>query len=680
MPDTKQYMDLLSVRGVGEKAVALLKKVGIFSAQDLIENVPREYTDYSHVAKVRNIVPGTVTLRVKLHSVKGRYSKKGLHITEALASDETGSVRVMWFNQPYRAQSLKSDEEYFISGEFATSYKYLVINNPSCELVSDFPLHTARLVPKYRLTKGLTAHQLRKYTKNAFELIQFKELLPEWLIAAHQLMDRRSALLSMHFPDDIDTLTRAKQRIAFDEVFEMVLASELNKREYAQVSAVSVPFNKAAVQQFVQSLPYKLTDHQRAAAWSVLQDMTVGHPMNRLVEGDVGSGKTVVAAIAAVNVAAGGMQTALMAPTELLASQHAQTLSKVLPSELVDSVVFLSGSMTRAQKQHAREAIENGAAKVVVGTHALFQSDVTFKNLGLAIIDEQHRFGVEQRKRLQAKAITMPHVLHMTATPIPRSLMLTLYGEMDVSIIAQKPPGRSEVKTVILEPEQRQKLYVGLEERLKSGEQAFVVCPQIEEEELKTGRSLSVNAIHAQVGKWCKSVRVGLLHGKLKADEKERIMQEFIDKKLEMLVSTTVIEVGVDVPNATVMVIEGADRFGLAQIHQLRGRVGRGDLPGFCYLIQVENGNPNKRLTLLQKESDGFKLAEYDLDMRGPGAIYGTVQHGALDLRVAKITDVELIKKARDSAKEFIDRGENLVHYPQLKERVDLLRTITNLN
>lgn len=673
-------MDVRTIRGVGDAVAKLLDKLGLHTVEDLVENVPREYIDYSHVSPIRDIAPGTVTIKARLHSIKGRYSKRGLHITEALASDETGSVRIMWFNQPYRAQSLKQDEMYYISGDFASSYKYLVINNPSCELVSDFPLHTARLVPKYRLTKGLTAHQLRRFTKNAFEQMTIIESLPQWLIKEQSLISRQEALFAMHFPDDLKKLEAAKRRIGFDELFEMVLASELNKREYAKVSTVSVPFNEEAVQNFVTSLPYKLTDHQRAAAWSILQDMTVGHPMNRLVEGDVGSGKTVVAAIAIVNVVAGGLQAALMAPTELLAAQHAQSLVSLLPPSLASKVVLLSGSMNQKQKTVAKAAINSGDAAIVIGTHALFQSDVAFHNLGLVIIDEQHRFGVEQRKKLQAKADTLPHVLHMTATPIPRSLMLTLYGEMEVSIIAEKPPGRSEITTKICQPESRQKLYQSVVRHVQSGEQAFVVCPQIEEGEPSAGRTLSVTAIHKQIAQWCKPLRVGLLHGKLKSDEKEQVMQDFVNKKYDILVSTTVIEVGVDVPNATIMIIEGADRFGLAQIHQLRGRVGRGNLPGWCFLVLSENKAANRRLRLLENESDGFKLAEYDLELRGPGAIYGTVQHGALDLRVAKITDVKLIATARKSAKAFIDRGENLLHYPWLHERVNRLRTITNLN
>ncbi len=669
-------MNVTELKGVGDASARVLKKLGIESAIDLVENVPRDYDDYSNVQTIASLKPGTITIKARLHAIKGRYVRRGLHLTEALASDETGSVRVTWFNQPYRAQALKADHEYFLSGEFASNYKYLVLSNPSCELVSDFPLHTARLVPKYKLTKGMSAHQLRKFTKTAFDAVQIQETLPDWMIQAKGLMGRSDALFAMHFPKTAQELETARTRVGFDELFEMALASELNKQEFARESAVSIPFAKQAVKTFVDSLPYKLTNDQRKAAWEIMQDMSAGHPMNRLVEGDVGSGKTVVAALAAVNALAHGMQVALMAPTEILAAQHAETLQKLLPH----TVQYVSGSLKKQAKNTARQAIRVGHAQIVVGTHALIQSDVVFNNLGLVIIDEQHRFGVGQRKALQSKGRSMPHILNLTATPIPRSLMLTLYGEMDASIIAEKPPGRTPIVTKIVQPESRKSLYESLRAAIEEGRQIFVTCPQIEESEAKTVRSLSVVAIHTQLTQWLKGCRVGLLHGKMKSDEKDRIMQDFVAGAYDVLVSTTVIEVGVDVPNATVMVIEGADRFGLAQAHQLRGRVGRGQHAGSCYLVLTENGMPSKRLKLLERETDGFKLAEYDLELRGPGAIYGTMQHGALDLRVAKITDVGLIRSARAAAREFIKKQEDLVHYPQLKTRVSHLRKITNLN
>jgi ATP-dependent DNA helicase RecG len=417
-----------------------------------------------------------------------------------------------------------------------------------------------------------------------------------------------------------------------------------------------------------------------------------------------------------------------------LANQHAESLYKLLGSVAYsEKLLLLTGSMSASQKQHAYESIADGSAQFIVGTHALFQDKVSFDKLGLVIVDEQHRFGVEQRKKLQSKAYkpsadktgrssgspriesesvlsdrgvssdtskeeklamnnsgdpenahvlpvvgSMPHVVSMTATPIPRSLALTLYGEMDVSVIAEMPPGRIPVETELFIPENREKVYAEVIRELEKGHQGFVVCPQIEEDD--AGR-LSVKKIHEQLSrKWLKNYNVGLLHGKMKAEEKEAVMQDFVSGKLHVLVATTVIEVGVDVPNASIMVIEGADKFGLAQIHQLRGRVGRGADKSYCYLVLSENKEPSKRLRLLERETNGFKLAEYDLEVRGPGAIYGTMQHGALDLRVAKLTDIELIESARAAAKQFIDKGDDLLKYPHLHKRVQLLRTITNLN
>ena len=627
-------MNVTELKGVGAVVSKLLKRLGLESAKDLVENVPRDYDDYSKVSRIAHLRPGRVTIRARITSVTGRYVRRGMHITEALASDTSGSVRVVWFNQPYRAKSL-TDEEYFLSGTYAQSYKHLALSNPSIEKVSDFPLHTARLVPRYRLTKGLSAHMLRKLTEQAFSQLAVTETLPDWLISSQKLIDRKTALRTMHFPPSLDELSAAKRRVAFEEVFEMVLASEINKRLHAQEHAASIPFNEQETRSFVDSLPYALTNDQRRAAWDIIQDMTSGRPMNRLLEGDVGSGKTVVAAIAAVNVVQAGFQVAFMAPTEILARQHVKTLQSTLPDVVRDTVVLMVGSLQSSKKKTALQHIASGRAQIVVGTHALIQESVSYNRLGLVIIDEQHRFGVKQRKLLQAKADTMPDVLNMTATPIPRSLMLTLYGELDASIIKQKPAGRLPVATRVVIPESRSSIYKDLDSVCEDGRQVFVVCPQIDD---GIARSVSVASVHKQVAAWLSKRTVVALHGKMLADEKASIMQRFADGEIDVLVSTTVIEVGVDVPNATVMVIEAADMFGLAQLHQLRGRVGRGKYGGECILVQSDNTTSPQRLQKMADESDGFALAEYDLELRGPGAIYGTMQHGELDLRVAKLT------------------------------------------
>ena len=671
--------DITYIKGVGESVAAKFKRLRIATVQDLVDYVPRRYDDYSNVMRVSQIRPGPVTLQVKIGSVVSRYSRKGLHMTEAMASDESGTVKLVWFNQPYRAQSLKNNELYFVSGEFAQNYRYFAITNPACELVSNFPVNTARLVPQYGLTKGLGAAMIRKVMKTAILSFRPLETLPDWLLNQEDLMPKADALKEMHFPESLQALQEAKKRLGFEEVFELTLASELNRQSYKNEHSLQIPFNEVLTKKFVDSLPFQLTDDQRMVAWAIFQDMSSGTPMNRLVEGDVGSGKTVVAVLAALGAMQAGFQVAFMAPTELLANQHAKSLHDLLQKVgFQEKLLLLTGSMTVKQKEIAYTAVKNGDSKLIVGTHALFQDKVVFQKLGLIIVDEQHRFGVEQRKRLQLKAKEMPHVLSMTATPIPRSLALTLYGEMDVSVIAEMPPGRLPVKTEIQIPENREKLYAKVSLEIDDGRQVFVVCPQIEEDE--AGR-LSVKKIHDQLSrKWFKKYKVGLLHGKMKADEKDAVMNAFVGRELDVLVATTVIEVGVNVPNANVMVIEGADKFGLAQLHQLRGRVGRGTESSSCYLVLTENGEPSARLRMLETENNGFVLAEYDLELRGPGAIYGTMQHGELDLRVAKLTDVKLISSARDAAKQFITKDESLLKYPQLKARVDKLRTITNLN
>lgn len=667
------------IKGVGDAVAAKFKRLRIETVQDLVDYVPRRYDDFSHVLRVSQIRPGPVTLQVKIGSVVSRYSRKGLHMTEALASDDTGSVKLVWFNQPYRAQSIKHNELYFVSGDFAQNYRYFAITNPVCELVSSFPVNTARLVPQYGLTKGLGGSQIRKVIKTALLSYTPNETLPDWLLDQEDLMPKASALMEMHFPVSVEALNLAKRRLGFEEIFELTLAGELNKQAYRKEHSYEIPFQEALTKKFVSSLPFALTNDQRKVAWAIFQDMSSGTPMNRLIEGDVGSGKTVVAVLAALGAMQAGFQVAFMAPTELLANQHAKSLHELLQSvSYHEKLTLLTGSMSAKQKDVAYSAVANGDAQLIIGTHALFQDKVNFHKLGLIIVDEQHRFGVEQRKKLQAKASKMPHVLSMTATPIPRSLALTLYGEMDVSIIAEMPPGRLPVKTEIHIPENREKMYKDVSLEIEKGRQVFVVCPQIEEDE--AGR-LSVKKIHNQLSKkWLKNYRVGLLHGKLKSDEKESIMNEFVAHNLDVIVATTVIEVGVNVPNASVMVIEGADKFGLAQLHQLRGRVGRGADSSVCYLVLAENSEPSPRLKMLERENNGFVLAEYDLELRGPGAIYGTMQHGELDLRVAKLSDVKLIASAREAAKRFITKGESLLEYSQLKARVDRLRTITNLN
>lgn len=671
---------LTDIKGVGPAQASKFAKLGVHTVDDLIQNIPRRYDDFSNLTPINRMRPGIVSIEAIIKQASGRYVRRGMHITEAIAEDQTGSVRLVWFNQPYRAASIKSGERYFISGNYELRRQRFAINNPSIELASDFPVHTARIIPIYRETKGLTSKQIRRAVHEVLSTVKTPpETLPAWLLQKYKLASRQKSLETMHFPDDPKSLASAKERLGFEEVFELSLASLLNKYELQHDHTLVVSFDEQLARTFVAHLPFTLTDAQRKVVWQAYQDMQRPHPMNRLVEGDVGSGKTVVAAMCALMPMAEGYQVAFMAPTELLVRQHAETIHKLLePLGLHNKVVVLVGGQKPKEKKSALEAIAEGRAQFIVGTHALIQEQVDMQRLALVIIDEQHRFGVEQRKKLMSKAGHMPHLLSLTATPIPRTLALTLYGELDISVLADKPAGRQSVLTEICSPNSRAQLYERIEKELQAGRQMFVVCPLITE---SGQRSSSVEAVYEQLKKRdFPKRRVGLLHGKMKSADKQDIMQQFAAGKMDILVSTTVIEVGVDVPNASIMLIESAERFGLAQIHQLRGRVGRGGHKGYCYLMMSDSSSAPSRLRALESEGDGFKLAELDLQLRGPGAIYGTMQHGALDLRVAKLDDVQLIARARQAAQEFIDQKEDLLQYPQLEQRVARLRAVTNLN
>jgi ATP-dependent DNA helicase RecG len=672
---------VMELRGVGEAGAKKFAVLGIKKVADLVDYYPRRYEDYSVVTTISQLRPGPVTIEAVIKQAKGRYVRRGLHVTEAIASDETGSVRLVWFNQPYRADALKAGRQYYISGQYELSHQRFAIMNASVEMVSDFTLSTARILSVYRETKGLTSRQIRAAVQQVLPLIRpLPETLPLWIIEKHKLMGRGEALAALHFPESLAQLQAARQRLGFEEVFRLSLASLLNKQANQREAALAIPFKEKLARDFVKHLPFALTSAQRRTIWQIYLDLQKAQPMNRLVEGDVGSGKTVVATMAALMALAQGWQVAFMAPTELLARQHAETIYKLLTALGYErQVTLLVGSLKPAEKRQAHNAIKEGKAGFIIGTQALIQEKVDMHKLALIVVDEQHRFGVEQRKALMAKAGHMPHVLSLTATPIPRSLALTLYGELDVSVLDEKPPGRQPIMTEIISPNSLAHLNEKIEQQLTAGRQMFVVCPVITESE-----TLEVNSAEAVYERLrsrdFKHRRVGLLHGKLKPVEKQTVMEQFVAHELDILVATTVIEVGVDVPNATIMLVESAERFGLAQLHQLRGRIGRGGHQGYCYLLLSDSRPPTRRLRALESSQDGFRLAELDLQLRGPGAIYGTMQHGQLDLRIAKLTDTQLIAAARTDAQRLIDEEENLLKYKELMKHVSRLRAVTNLN
>ena len=675
------HESLADIAGIGPALIQQLNRMGVTTPGELISYYPRRYDDYSTITAINRLKPGVVSIEATVTAVKGRYARRGLHITEAIASDATGSVRLVWFNQPYRERTISAGVPYFISGPFELRYRRLSIMNPAIEPVSDFPIHAARIVPVYREGKRLKSTVIRRAIRQLLPYIEtLPETLPAWLVKETKLMAYSEAVRAIHFPKSTDELAAARRRLGYEEVLQLSLASLLNKYENRSDKSLAITFNESLARKFVRSLPFRLTDAQRRVVWRIYQDLQHDQPMNRLVEGDVGSGKTVVATMAALMVMAQGYQVAFMAPTELLARQHAETIQSLLqPLGLSNQLDLLVGSMSASQKSRARAALNSGHAKFAVGTHALIQEKVNMKDLALVIIDEQHRFGVEQRKALMAKAGHMPHVLSLSATPIPRSLALTLFGELDISRLDMKPANRQPIRTEIVASSARSKLYAGLDKELNCGRQMFVVCPLITDSEMLSAQS--VERVYQELSTtYYKRRRVGILHGKLKDDKKQFIMQQFVDHELDVLVATTVIEVGVDVPNATVMVVENAERFGLAQIHQLRGRVGRSRHQGYCYLVLAPDQVPTPRLRALESSDDGFQLAELDLQLRGPGALYGQLQHGQLDLRIARLDDQKLLLAARRDAQKFIDRREDLLQYPHLQAAVTKLRAVTNLN
>ncbi len=671
---------ITNVKGVGDTLGLRLSAIGIKTVGDLIDYYPRKYDDYSEVQKIGEIKPGMVTIRARIKQISTRYVRRGMSVTEAIASDDSGSVRLIWFNQPYRASGTSIGTDYYIRGNFELKRQRLCIMSPATELVSNFPIHSARIVPTYKATKGLKSGHLRKIMANAIKDLSVSETLPDWVVNENSILPREEAYKKLHFPVTMNDVEKAKKRFGFEEIFQLSLASTLNKIDNSKDEAFEIEFNEMLAKKFVEDLPFNLTTSQRKAVWRIYQDMGSNLQMNRLLEGDVGSGKTVVSAMAAVMVLAAGYQVALMAPTEILARQHAETLRNLLaPLKLDSKVLLLVGSMTAKQKQSARVAISSGRAGLVVGTSALIQEDISIDKLALVIIDEQHRFGVEQRKKLQSKSGRIPHLLSMTATPIPRSLALTVYGELDITILDEKPKNRQMIITEIISPNSTKGMYENINNQISVGHQIIIVCPAIEE---------SVELMRVSVTEFYKSMkagelskhRIGLLHGKLKANEKEKVMNLFASGNIDVLITTTVIEVGVDVPNATVMVIVDPETFGLAQMHQLRGRVGRSEHQSYCYLLMSDSKKPSRRIRALAVKHNGFELAELDLEIRGPGAIYGVAQHGVIDLRVANLSDVKLIESARGAARKFIDNNETLSKFPELKHSIIKLRKVTNLS
>lgn len=701
-----------------------ISKLGIKTISDLLFYFPYRYEDFS------NIIPISQLQEDKPASIKGIIKeikavngfKKFMGRTEAVISDDSGSVKVVWFNQAYLAKNFSKGDNIFLSGT-PRFYKGLQLQNPIYEILptsgSFETIHTARIIPIYKTGKKMP---IRTFRALVFKVLQdyaqeLHEYLPAEIIQGHNLIDIHEMVKNLHFPGNLIKLQKAKKRMAFEEIFYVQLAIQKHKQILQKQKAFAIPFNKYLIQKFISDLPFKITDSQKLAIWETLQDLEKENPMNRLIEGDVGSGKTLIAFTAALEILDKGLQAVFLCPTEILAQQHYKNALKYFENYTQISIILLTSKSASingkaVSKQSVLEEITHNSrankhAQFIISTHAVLEKNIKLNKLALAIIDEQHRFGVRQRAHLLRNAISKtkiaPHLLSMSATPIPRSLRLTLFGDLQISQIKQKPIGRKSIITQIVSGNSRNKIYEFMRQEIKKGRQAFVITPLIEEqtaEDQGSGenqdqinlidiKQINKNAMEEQrnLQKIFPELKIGLLHGRMKSSEKEAVMSDFLQNKTQILVSTSVIEVGVDVPNASIMLIEGAEHFGLAQLHQFRGRVGRSQHQSYCFLfsskteeaksILKDSGNQYKnlaktkeRLEFFANTSDGFALAEIDLKMRGFGNIFGEEQSGFYYFKYFSYSDKDLAQQAKQSAQQIITKDPQLKNYPELQSKI----------
>ncbi len=670
------------LRMIGPSYLSRLKNLEIETIEDLLYHIPFRYDNYSLVSKISDLQEGErVTVIGTIKFIKNIYTKHGRKIQKAELEDETGKIDIVWYNQPFLTTILHTDTKVSIAGEVKWFGKRLSFESPDYEIIqqplSHNPIlvHSGRLVPVYPETAGISSKWIRS---RIYSLLfkfspQIEEYLPRNILSKFQLMDEKEAIFSIHFPTDYNLAQKARKRLEFDELLTLSLFAQINRRK-RENEKVNLKFKVLEfgekINKFILNLPFALTLAQKKSVEEIVTDLKSDKPMNRLLEGDVGSGKTVVATIAMYIAYLNGYSSVLMAPTEILAKQHYDTISGFL------SPYGITTNLVTAKNKEPRNKKRTKSAAVTIGTHALLSKNLRFPKLGLVVIDEQQRFGVEQRAQIREKG-DYPHILTMTATPIPRTIALTIYADLDLSVIDEMPLGRTIVKTWVVPSEKRRAAYNWIRKQILSSiprNQVFIVCPFIEaSESLITVKAATIEyeTLKSEI---FPDLRLGLLHGRISSGEKDRTLSDFKEGKLDILVSTPVVEVGIDVPNATIMLIEAADRFGLAQLHQLRGRVGRRNIPSYCLLFtEKENANTLKRLKFLESTFSGPKLAELDLELRGPGELFGLRQHGSPGLKIASFSDIKLIEDSKSAAIEILSTGIRLTDYPLLQKKIQSL-------
>lgn len=706
MPTLRTDTPLFEALGAKNVFLRRLEKLGVKTIGDLLRHFPVRYEDFSTVSPIAELAVGQeTTVRGVVRDVQVKHAwRRNMPVTEALIEDESGTMRAVWFNQPYVANTLRVGRMANFAGKILLAQEGdLYFNHPSYELVrasataaDQAMTHTARLVPIYPETKGLTSRGLRFIMSNILKRrVLMIEWIPQNILSRHDLPSIPHAFAVVHFPQTIEEASAARRRFSFEDLFLLQILNLRQKHALAEQKAPAIPEDVDRIKAILVELPFELTATQKRSLWEIVKDMAQPRPMNRLLQGDVGSGKTIVAAIAGMMAAAHAYQTAFMAPTEILARQHFETMKKLLKNLKIEkpltiglitaseAIIFYENDLAgKLKKDEFWKKAAAGEIDIVFGTHALIQTAAQFHKLGLVIVDEQHRFGVRQRQALIHGQSMIPHFLSMSATPIPRTLMMTVFGDLDVSLITELPAGRKPIETKIIAPNERASTYEFIRAQVGEGRQVFVICPRIEEEDKeptahdKRHVVEDLKSVTQEYEKLSKEIfpelRVAMLHGRMKAKEKEDVMRSFKEGAIDILVSTSVVEVGVDIPNASIMMIESAERFGLAQLYQFRGRVGRGEHASYCFLLTESDGTMAKaRLTAIVSAKNGFELAEKDLQLRGPGQFFGAAQSGFSDMALEALRDPELVKISRDSAVELLTADPKLSKNTPLRERLE---------